>query len=135
MSKLPFSVAGPKYSYLTPLTTDRVLVTPGVDIDELVCKSCDGVLDEPVELACKHLLCRSCCFQLLKSHLESIPCPYCQQDHPLKQSSFQALPPLVDKLLQKVVIKCDREKCQQAIYLGDILRVTVHSNLPPSTNP
>ena len=91
-----------------------------------MCKSCDCVLDEPVELACKHLLCRSCCFQLLKSHLDSIPCPCCQQHHQLERFSFQAPPPLVDKLLQRVVV-CDEDKCRKVIYLSD-LKAHLESN-------
>ena len=102
------------------LTTDRVLATSGVGIDDLTCRSCENILDEALELPCKHLLCCSCCFQLLKSHLDSISCPQCQQHHPFESSSFQSPPPLVDKLLKQLVLKCNREKCLKAVYLCDL---------------
>lgn len=112
-------IAGPRYRCSIPLTTNRVLAA-SVPIDDLVCKSCDKVLDEPVELACKHLLCCSCCFQLLRSHLQTIPCPHCQHNHELETSSFQPPPPIVDKLLQHLVVKCDREKCSKVVHLCDL---------------
>ncbi len=112
------SIAGPRYRCSIPLTMDRVLGR--VPFDDLVCKSCDQVLDEPVELACKHLLCCSCCVQLLRSHLKSIPCPHCQHNHKLETSSFQPPPPIVDKLLQQLVVKCDREKCSKVVHLCDL---------------
>ena len=120
------SVAGPRYRCSTPLTTDRVLATSGVVISDLICKSCDNVLDEPVELACKHQLCCSC-FKLLRSHLDSIPCPHCQHHHQLETATFQPPTPLIDKLLQKVVVKCDKINCTKAVQLTD-LKAHLNSN-------
>lgn len=71
-------IAGPRYSCSVPLTTDRVLASSSVAVTDLMCRLCGRIVVEPVELACKHLMCRMCCFQLLKSHLDSIPCPQCQ---------------------------------------------------------
>ena len=50
----------------------------------------------------------------------SSSCPHCHQSHPLEISSFQPPPPLVDKLLQQVIVKCDREKCNKAVHLQDL---------------
>ena len=49
------------------------------EVDE--CKSCNVVLDEPIELECKHPLCCLCCFRLLKSNLSTLPCPTCGYGH------------------------------------------------------
>lgn len=111
------SIAGPRYRCSIPLTT---ISSSGVEISDLVCKLCDSILDEPVELQCKHLLCCSCCLQLLRSHLHSIPCPQCQYLHEIEKSSFQSPPPLITKLLQQLVVRCDRGKCTKAVPLCDL---------------
>ncbi len=91
------------------------------------------VLDEPVELPCKHLVCLSCCFDLLKLNLHSIPCPQCQHDHKLVVSSFQSPAPLTDKLFQQLVVRCDRLTCTKVVYLRDLKshldsKCTLHDN-------
>jgi len=114
------SVAGPRYRCSIPVTPNRVLATSGVAISDLTCTACDCVVDEPVELACKHLVCYSCCLKILRTNLHSFPCPHCQHHHQLETSTFQPPAPLVDKLLQKVVVKCDMEQCSQATHLPDL---------------
>lgn len=125
-----WSVAGPRYRCSIPLTTDRFLFK-STCFDELVCKSCDAILDEPVELICKHLLCCSCCFSLLRSNLHFLPCPTCGFNHQLVTSTFQKPGPLVDKLLQQTVVRCDKE-CKNAVYLKD-LRVHIDTHTRPGT--
>ena len=41
------------------------------------------ILDDPVELPCKYMICCSCCFDHLKSNMNSFCCVSCKQNHPL----------------------------------------------------
>ena len=115
-------VAGPRYRCSVPLTKDRFLPVSlqGIEIEDLVCKSCGNVVDEVVELACKHSLCCTCCFSLLTSNIHSFPCPHCQQAHPLACSSFLAPSPITLKILHQLVISCEKVGCTKTIYLGDL---------------
>ena len=112
------SIAGPKYRCSAPLTLDRFPSGPGVD--DLVCPLCQNILDEPVELACKHHLCFPCCLQILTSNITSFPCPRCNHSHELAVASFQSPAPIVDKLLQQLVVICEAEKCTKSVYLRDL---------------
>ena len=96
------SVAGPRYGYSSPLTPSSFLlgVSP-LSLDDLMCHSCQNILDEPVELPCKHLLCHLCCCDLQSN----FNCPQCNQTHELVASSFQSPTPFVDKLLRKLVVR------------------------------
>ena len=114
------SVSGPRYRCTNPLTPDRFLTGGTVCIDDIVCKSCDNILDEPIELPCTHLLCRLCCFHLLASHPHSFPCPHCEHTHELSVASFRAPAALVDRLLRQLVVRCDREKCKKVVHLCDL---------------
>ena len=114
------SVAGTKYRCSDPLTISRFIPETAVCMEELVCKSCNNIIDEPVELPCKHTLCCACCFQLLRSNSSIISCPRCNQGHSIVAQSFQSPPPLMDKLLKKLVVRCEREKCMKFIHLSDL---------------
>ena len=118
------AVAGPRHQCSTPLTPDRFLSCsePGLGLctEDVTCKCCNNILDEPVEFPCKHLVCRVCCLQLLTINTDSLPCPHWQQIHPQADSSFQAPPPLAVKFLQQLVVRCDREECTEAVHLGDL---------------
>lgn len=103
-----------------PLRKDRLLPSSGLAIDDLLCKYCNMILDEPIELPCKHLVCCSCCFSLLRTNVHSLLCPHCQQHHELVVSSFQAPAPLTDKCLQQLVIRCDRITCNKVVHLRDL---------------
>ena len=48
----------------------------------------DNILDEPVELPCKQMICCSCCFDHLKNNINSFCCASCKQNHLLSISSF-----------------------------------------------
>ena len=114
------TISGLWYRASLPLTKDRFLFSAGIPLSNLLCK-CDTVLDEPIELPCKHLVCRECCFNILKDNLHSLPCPHCQCNHPLQQSTFRTPAPLTDKLLQQLVIRCDRsEACNKVVHLRDL---------------
>ena len=68
--------------------------------DDFVCRSCvTSILDEPVELPCKNMICSSCCFDHLKNNINSFCCT--RQNHPLTISSFgkPTPPPLADDTL------------------------------------
>ena len=111
------SIAGPRYRYHNPLTIDR-FPFKSTCFNELVCKACKLVLDEPVELQCRHFLCYSCCFAYLKSNVNSFLCPTCGFCHDLTMSTFQPPTPLTGRLLQKLVIRCDNEQCTKVVYLS-----------------
>ncbi len=126
-------VASARCRSLAPLTRDRFLpvslggVSSGLCINDLVCKICNTVLDEVLELPCKHLVCLSCTLTLLEEDLQSIPCPNCEKQHEISFSSFSAPSPLTVKLLSQLVVRCEKEGCSKAVYLGD-LRAHLASN-------
>ena len=117
-------VAGPRYRYSVPLTTDRFLSHPagglGLCTADVTCSCCNNIVDQAVELACKHLLCCTCCLKLLTTNHDCIPCPHCKQKHPQVVASIQAPPPLVVKFLQQLLVRCDRVECTEAVYLKDL---------------
>ena len=67
-----------------------------------------------------HLLCRPCCFKLLETRFHSIPCCQCQQEHELNVLSFNPPPPLLVKILEQLVVTCDREQCKKAVHMKDL---------------
>ena len=102
----------------------------GVCINDFVCKHCNCVVDEAVDLPCKHFVCLPCSIALLSlsSNTDSIHCPDCNTSHELVASSF--LPPstLTIRFIEQLVIHCDKDPCcKQGVYLRD-LRAHVESN-------
>ena len=115
------TMAGPKYKCSVLLTPDRFLSPTVCALQDFVCGSCSNVLDEPVELPCKHLVCCSCCFNQLKStDLTSFCCNTCKSDHPLTISSFGKTSPLTLKLLSQLMVHCDSSSCHGILLLGDL---------------
>lgn len=128
------SIAGPKYRYSKPLTLDRFLplsphVPVGVGIGDFTCIVCSNVLDEAIELPCKHSLCSPCCIQVVNS-TNCMECPTCKENHEVVQSSF--LPPssLTLKFMEQLVLHCDRG-CKQEVYLNDTWKAT--ANIPAAS--
>ena len=122
-------VAGPRHTCSVLLTRERFLPVSlgGVSIDDLVCRVCKHILDEPIELPCKHCLCCGCCIGLLTSNLLSISCPTCKGKHEITVTSFTVPSPLTVKLLQQLVVHCEKEGCSKAVHLCD-LRAHLASN-------
>ena len=117
-------VAGPQYRCSVPLTPTRFLSCPeagsGLCTDDVMCKCCNEIVDQAVEVPCKHLMCYGCCLKLLTTHLNFFPCPHCKKNHDQAVSTFQAPSPLAVKFLQQLVIRCDREDCTEAVHLKDL---------------
>lgn len=115
------SIAGPRNRCFATLGVERFILTPE-GLEDFVCRSCRNILDEPVELPCRHVLCYTCCITYLKTNLTSISCPHCQQAHPIVASSFLAPPPLMVKFLAQLVVKCEKVNCLETVYLSDLQR-------------
>lgn len=111
------SVSGPSYRCSAPLSSDRFVAEV---MEECVCKLCNNIVDQPVELPCKHLLCRSCCLESLTTHIESFPCPSCQRTYQQTTSTFQSPSPVVNKLLAKLVVRCENKNCTKLTFLQDL---------------
>ena len=116
------TVSGPKYKCSIPLKTDRFLPLTMCSLDDFVCRSCDNILDEPVELPCKHMICCSCCFDHLKSNMNSFCCASCKENHLLTISSFGKPASLTLKFMSQLMIHCDHDSCHGIIYLCDLQR-------------
>ena len=115
------SVISPQYSCTVPLRKDRFLpvAISGVVLDDLECKVCNYILDEAV-VPCKHSVCCTCCFDLLKSNVNSFLCPDCKSTHTIATSSFSAVAPVTSKLISQLVVHCDKEHCRMVVYLADL---------------
>lgn len=90
------SVAGPMSTL--PLTTDRFIYneadSEAVCVQDFVCGFCQNIIDEPIELPCKHSTCCVCILETLKQNVNTFPCPKCQRELQLTISSFQEPPPV-----------------------------------------
>lgn len=117
LSKHICTVAGPRYGCSSPLNPKRFL-TESLSLEDLTCHHCNNIVDEPVELPCKHIVCRPCCFHLLNS--DPFSCPECNQIHQVAVSSIQSPTPLIDKLLRRLLVHCDRERCKKIVHLCDL---------------
>ena len=104
----------------------------GVCIEDLVCRVCNHILDEPIELPCKHCVCCGCCISLLTSNLLSFSCPTCKGKHDITVTSFTVPSPITVKLLQQLVIQCEKG-CNKAVHLCD-LRAHLASNCRESSD-
>ena len=114
------AVAGPSLRCILPLTIERFFTpAPGsFSLSDLKCPVCQNVVDEPVELACKSPICYTCCLGMLrKSDGGVTECPSCHEEHELAINSFQAISPVVTKLLSNLVIRCEVPSCNKPVLL------------------
>ena len=102
-------------------------------MEDMLCKNCSNILDEAVELPCKHCICLSCTIGLLEANLQSIPCPDCEKLHNIATTSFSTPSPLTLKVLGQLVVRCERNDCNKAVYLKDLL-VHLASNCTAETH-
>ena len=65
------SICGPGYRLSTLTTTDRC---KSEVINDLICTSHHTILEEPVQLPCQHLMCKSCYITVLQCTVEYFPC-------------------------------------------------------------
>ncbi len=112
------SVAG-KSRYSDPLTIDRVFPpSHGLSIEDFTCKICGNVYNQPIELPCKEVMCYECCLSRMRSNAVTMPCPSCSDGHPYRTSTFQAPSPVIVKLIDQLILRCNR--CTAAVQLQDL---------------
>lgn len=117
------AIAGAQHRCSLPLETSRFFppaASTHLSIDDFVCKHCKNVVNGPVELPCKENICSECCIDLLRSNINDLTCLCCKQQHPLTPPTFQAPSPLTAKLLNQLVIRCDRRLCTKTVHLQDL---------------
>ena len=88
-------------------------------IKKLTCPICLGVLNRPVQLSCKHIICSDCCCRTIQ-HTYSVQCPCCS-DHILSSSTVHPPSLLLLSLLSDLLISCIR-KCGKEVKLQDYER-------------
>ncbi len=76
-------------------------------------------MDQPVELPCKTLVCLECCLELLRKD-ES--CPACSEHHESVKESFNQPSPVIQKILDNLVLHCDNPHCNSPILLQHLGR-------------
>ncbi len=111
------SIAGPRHQSSAPLLPSRFFSSssPSFSLSDVVCSSCHNVVDQPVELICKTLVCLECCLNLLKKDRHA--CPSCGQHHDTVNDSFNQPSPVIQKLIDNLVLHCDVPQCNSPILL------------------
>ncbi|RWS09103.1 E3 ubiquitin-protein ligase NRDP1-like isoform X1 [Dinothrombium tinctorium] len=80
--------------------------------DELSCPICFGIFREPVVTACRHVFCKSC---IKMWSMKSMTCPVDRR----KLTMLYRPPIVVEKMINKLLIKCDYEHfgCEEIVEL------------------
>lgn len=86
---------------------------PAPDPD-LVCCICTNVLFKPVETPCRHVFCEKC---INTWNERKKTCPTCRSK--IKKDDIKPVLPLVQNLINKLLLKCKNEKngCVQKVAL------------------
>ena len=117
------TVAGPSLRSTLPLTTDRFFAPAprSFSLSDVTCPRCQNVVDEPIELPCKSLICYNCCVSMLRKS-SATDCPSCHQTHQLSINSSTAVSPVVMRLLSNLVICCEIPNCNKPVLLQHLGR-------------
>ncbi len=109
------SIAGPRHQFSTPLLPFCFFSSPSSFIlSDVQCLSCHNVVDHPVELPCKALVCLGCCLELLRKDASY---PSCDQLHVSLKESFSQPLPVILKLIDNLVLCCDNPQCNSLVLL------------------
>ena len=68
---------------------------------ELVCCICTGVLEDPVEIPCRHVFCSECISKWLKNKKN---CPKCRKS--VRKSAIQPALPMIRNILGSLKMRC-----------------------------
>ena len=97
--------------HIKPITPPPL---PSEDPKKLTCPICLGVVNRPLQLSCKHIICSDCCCRTIQ-HTYSVQCPCCS-DHLLSSSTGHPPSHLLLALLSDLLISCIR-KCGKEVKL------------------
>ena len=90
---------------------------------DVMCCSCNLAANRAIEIIpCKSLICCSCCMTLVSE--ASFRCPGCHDEHDSSPSSFTKPSPLVEKMLNEMLVICKR--CVRKIKLEVIDKECMH---------
>ena len=97
---------------------------PGVS-PELICSICAGVLENPVELPCRHVFCSPCISRWLDTNHS---CPNCRTEVQLRD--LKPALPLLRNIISKLKIRCDfvHHGCTEIVELE---RLGAHTSICP----
>lgn len=120
-------------------------VQPNSHTKSFTCDFCKSFVIRPVEIQpCKSLGCSSCCIHAVSSG-QTFSCPGCLESHQCNTSVFSKLSPIVEKILNELLVTCDRcgnpvtlvaahNKCQnhmltERVTLEELIQVPVDKEL------
>ncbi len=105
----------------TPLLPSRFFSLPSSSflLSDVECLYCLHLVDQPVELPCKTLVCLECCLELLRKD-ES--CPACSEHHESVKESFNQPTPVIQKIIDNLMLRCDNPHCNSPILLQHLGR-------------
>ena len=98
----------------SPLSLSSFLPSTTVPLDDLQCRLCSCIIDQPVQTPCRKLVCSTCIVSLLRScDLASFPCPFCKESHKITATSFPAATEVTMKVLGDLLLTCDKPQCSE----------------------
>lgn len=120
-------------------------VQPNSHTESFTCVFCKSFVIRPVEIQpCKSRGCSSCCIHAVSSG-QTFSCPDCLESHQCNTSVFSKLSPIVEKILNELLVTCDRcgnpvtlvaahDKCQnhmlmERVMLEELIQVPVDKEL------
>ncbi len=93
---------------------------------ELVCCICTGVVDDPVEIRCRHIFCNVCLKTWLKNRGSSHSrragtCPSCRAT--VKHRDIRSAPHMLKNIIGKQLIRCENKArgCTETPKLDDLI--------------
>ena len=80
-------------------------------LDDLQCRLCSCIVDQPVQASCRKLVCSACHIShlnLRSCDLASFLCPFCRKSHEITATSFPAATEITMTVLGDVFLTCDK---------------------------
>lgn len=96
----------------------------GIDLErfpdvspELICSICAGVLEDPVELPCRHVFCSACISRWLNTKHS---CPNCRKK--VRGKDLKPALPLLKNIINKLKIRCEfaQSGCAELVELEQL---------------
>ena len=96
-------VGSPIFPHDNGTSPSRFHTSSAVSIEDFQCPVCFNILD------CPALLCANCLVTCVEDN--PMQCPCCKGDHNISPDSLQAPPDVVMKMLESLMVECEKPGC------------------------